>query len=130
MALLKVSIAVFLLRIAVSYRYIWIIKISMVVVVIWTTAIFFYNVFQCSPIQGQWDIRLDAKCVSGSSYVSAAYAFSVLAVVSDWLYALIPIPMIWGVKMNSQTKLSVMVILSLGILYVFLFTAISLAYIH
>ncbi|RDW59065.1 hypothetical protein BP5796_11989 [Coleophoma crateriformis] len=115
MAFLKVSIAIFLLRIAVSSRYIWILRVSIGIVVTWTTAIFLYNVFQCTPVQGQWDITIGAKCVSGSSYVSAAYAFSILAVLSDWLYALIPIPMIWKVKMNTQTKFSVMVILALGI---------------
>lgn len=119
MAFLKVSIAFVLLRIAVARRYIYIIKISIAVVVIWNTATFFYNVFQCTPVQGQWDLRLkDAKCVSGDSYVSAAYAFSVLAVVSDWLYALLPIPMIWNLKLNRLTKVMVSIVLALGIWYV------------
>jgi hypothetical protein len=79
---------------------------------------FLYNIFQCNPVAAQWDVRLNetADCVSGSSYVSAAYAFSVLAILSDWLYALIPIPMIWKVKMSFQTKCSIIFILALGIL--------------
>jgi len=120
MALIKISIALFLLRIAATRRYVHIIKTSMAVVVIWTAAIFLYNIFQCWPVQAQWNLRLtDATCVSGTSYVSAAYSFSVLAVGSDWFYALLPIPMIWGVKMNSVTKGLVMIILSMGVLYVF-----------
>jgi hypothetical protein len=35
------------------------------------------------------------------------------------LQALIPIPMLWGVKMTKQAKATVIVILGLGVLYVF-----------
>lgn len=119
MAFIKASIAVFLLRIAVRRRYKWILKISLAIIIIWTIAIFLFNIFQCTPVAFQWDFTIEGgKCVDGAQLVNAAYAFSVLAVLSDWLYALIPIPMLWSVKMNLQTKVSVTLVLSLGILYV------------
>jgi hypothetical protein len=117
MAFIKASIAVFLLRIAVKNVYKWILKISLAIIVLWTAGIFFFNIFQCSPVAFQWDFTIPGgKCVPGDSLVAAAYAFSILAVLSDWLYALLPIPMLWSVKMNLQTKISVTLILSLGIL--------------
>ncbi|KAI9740907.1 MAG: hypothetical protein M1818_004513 [Claussenomyces sp. TS43310] len=117
MAFVKVSIGLTLLRICVQRRYIWIIKITMIIVVLWTIGIFMFNIFQCWPVRAQWDFRLGVdKCVPGSMVVHAAYAFSVMAVISDWLFALLPIPMLWNVKMNIQAKISVTVILSLGIL--------------
>lgn len=48
--------------------------------------------------------------------MSAGYALTVLAVLSDWLFELLPIPMVWNVRMSIQAKLTVVVILSLGVL--------------
>lgn len=117
MAFIKASIAVFLLRIAVRKRFKWILKISMLIIILWTTGIFIFNIFQCKPVEFQWDFTIKGgKCVDPDAIVIGAYALSILAVLSDWLYALLPIPMLWSVKMNLQTKLSVTIILSLGIL--------------
>ncbi|KAH8667439.1 hypothetical protein BGZ60DRAFT_377245 [Tricladium varicosporioides] len=116
MMFIKLSIAIFLLRIAVQQRYIWILKISMAVVTVWTVAIFFYVLFQCQPVQAQWDVRIkDAHCTTGGSFVSAAYSLSVMSIVSDWLYALLPIPMIWSIRMTIHAKVTVAIVLSLGI---------------
>ena len=119
MMFIKLSIAVFLLRLAVKRTYIWILRISMVVVAIWSVAIWIYDLVQCIPVQAQWDYTIkNAKCVSGPSFIAAAYSISVMTILTDWLYALLPIPMIWSVQMNVQTKVTVAFILSLGILYV------------
>lgn len=117
MLFIKLSLAIFLIRIAVKKRYVWILRISMVVISIWSTAIFLYNIFQCNPVQAQWDFTITPKsCVSGTSFVGAAYAISVQSIVSDWLYALLPMFMIWNVQMNVQKKVTVGFILSLGVL--------------
>ena len=121
MMFIKLSIAIFLLRLAVTNRYIWILRISSTVVVIWSIAIFFYDLFQCTPVKAQWDFSIQSKrCVSGTSFTSAAYSISVMTILTDWLYALLPIFMIWSVQMTVQTKFTVGIILSLGILYVVL----------
>ncbi|KAG7123390.1 hypothetical protein HYQ45_013879 [Verticillium longisporum] len=97
-------------------RYIWTIYISLAIVMIWTLVIFFWNIFQCHPVQAQWDYTIqDATCVTPDHIVSAAYSISVMTILSDWLYALMPIPMIWKVKMTVPAKISVILLLSLGI---------------
>ncbi|KAI0550759.1 hypothetical protein F4679DRAFT_191648 [Xylaria curta] len=120
MWLIKLSIGLFLFRLAVRNRYKWILGISIGVVGVWSLALFFWNIFQCSPVSAQWDYTIltnDPKshCVSADEIVSAAYALSALTILSDWLYALIPIPMIWQVKMTAQAKWSVIAVLSLGV---------------
>lgn len=121
MMFIKLSIAVFLLRIATKKRYVWTLKASMAIVTIWSLAIFFFELFQCSPVQAQWDLTIeDGKCAPPASFVAAAYSISVLTVVTDWLYAIIPIPMIWNVQMSVQKKVTVAFVLSLGVLYVVL----------
>ncbi|KAF8860571.1 hypothetical protein BDZ45DRAFT_724503 [Acephala macrosclerotiorum] len=129
MMFIKLSIAIFLLRIAIQRPYIWILRISMVVVAIWSIAIFIYELFQCIPIAAQWDFTIkNAKCESGNSFAAAAYSISVMTIVTDWLYALLPIPMIWKVQMSLQAKTTVVFILSLGI-FASIATLIRLKYI-
>ncbi|KAI1283632.1 hypothetical protein F5Y07DRAFT_157502 [Xylaria sp. FL0933] len=120
MWLIKLSIGLFLFRLAAQKRYKWILGISIIVVGIWSFALFFWNIFQCSPVPAQWDYTILARdpkshCVSADEIVSAAYALSALTILSDWLYALLPIPMIWRAKMTSQAKVSVIAVLSLGV---------------
>jgi hypothetical protein len=119
MMFIKLSIAIFLLRIAVKKVYIYILQVSIVVVAIWSVIIFFYDIFQCVPVEAQWNFTItSAKCVSGTQFVAAAYSISVMSISTDWLYALLPIPMIWSVQMTKQAKATVAFILSLGILCV------------
>lgn len=119
MMFIKLSIAVFLLRLAVQRRYTYTIYTSMVVVAIWSLALFLWDIFQCSPVQAQWDYTIpDLKCVSAQEVVNGAYALSIMTIISDFLYALLPIPMVWKVQMTTQAKSTVVVILGLGILWV------------
>ncbi|KAF1730847.1 hypothetical protein CRV24_008917 [Beauveria bassiana] len=114
MMFVKLSIGVFLLRLSARKVYTIIIKISLVVVTLYTLGVFFWDVFQCMPVAKQWDYRItEGHCASGQDIINAAYAISVLTVVSDWLYALLPIPMLWNVKMTKQAKVTVVLILGL-----------------
>ncbi|KAF6815821.1 integral membrane family protein [Colletotrichum sojae] len=116
MLFIKLSIGVFLLRLSNSKVYNWIIHVSLAIVTVWSTVIFFWNIFQCAPVEAQWDYTIaNSKCVSPDAVVAAAYSISAMTIVSDWLYALLPIPMIWNVKMTMQAKATVIVILGLGI---------------
>ncbi|KAH6648858.1 hypothetical protein BKA67DRAFT_576053 [Truncatella angustata] len=120
MMFIKLSIGIFLLRLATQRRYKYTIYGSIGVVAVWSIVLFFWNLFQCRPVQAQWDytiLRNDktASCVDVAQVVNAAYSLSALTVLSDWFYALIPIPMVWSVKMTKQAKATVMVILGLGV---------------
>lgn len=135
MMFIKLSLGVFLLRLAPQQIYKWIIWASMGVVLLWSSVLFLWDIFQyvtawhplllvlankwfrCKPVAAQWDYTLpNYTCVSPQAVVNAAYALSVLNIVTDWLYALLPIPMIWKAKMTVQAKMTVAVVLGLGIL--------------
>ncbi|KAF3064898.1 putative integral membrane family protein [Daldinia childiae] len=120
MWLIKLSIGIFLLRLATQKRYKYTLYASIVIVSIWSIVLFFWNIFQCNPIGAQWDYTIlqkdpNARCVSADEIVNAAYALSVMSILSDWLYALLPIPMLWSVKMTTQAKMTVVVVLGLGV---------------
>lgn len=87
MMFIKLSIGIFLLRLSARRVYNWIICISLVIIGIWSLVIFFYDIFQCSPIQKQWDFRIQGgTCASPDDIIAAAYAISVMTIASDWLY--------------------------------------------
>lgn len=87
MMFIKLSIGVFLLRLSVQKVYTWILWISLVVITIWSTVIFFWDIFQCNPVKKQWDYRITTgTCVTADQIVAAAYSISVMTIVSDWLY--------------------------------------------
>lgn len=87
MMFIKLSIGVFLLRVSVQKVYRYILHVSLAVIAIWSTVIFVWDIFQCAPVQKQWDYRIDhGHCVSAAQVVSAAYAISVMTILSDWLY--------------------------------------------
>ncbi|KAK6075653.1 integral membrane family protein [Seiridium cupressi] len=120
MMFIKLSIGIFLLRLATQKRSIYTIYGSVFVVSVWSIVLFFWNLFQCNPVAAQWDYRIlvndkTASCVDANQVVNAAYSLSVLTVLTDWFYALIPIPMVWKVKMTKQAKATVMVVLGLGV---------------
>ncbi|KAL2114554.1 hypothetical protein VUR80DRAFT_4537 [Thermomyces stellatus] len=116
MMFIKLSIGIFLLRLAIQKTYRYILWASLVIVAIWSVVLFFWNMFQCKPVEAQWDYTLeDSSCVPIQEVVAAAYSLSVMCILSDWLYALIPIPMLWNVEMTKQTKITVIIILGLGI---------------
>lgn len=64
----------------------------------------------------QWDPTIPGgKCASGEAFVAAAYSISVMTIVSDWMYSIMPIFMIWNVKMTLQKKITVSLVLGLGV---------------
>ncbi|PHH52524.1 hypothetical protein CFIMG_002924RAa [Ceratocystis fimbriata CBS 114723] len=116
MMLLKFSIGIFLLRLSMRKVYTYTIWISLIVVTIWSVVILFFNILQCNPIQSQWDITIEhRKCIDSNQVVNAAYSVSAMTIVTDWLYAILPVPMLWDVKMNTQTKVTVILVLGLGV---------------
>ncbi|KAL8342614.1 hypothetical protein RB598_004137 [Gaeumannomyces tritici] len=116
MLFIKLSIAVFLLRLSGENKYKYAIWASAAIVFVWSVVLFFWNIFQCSPVEAQWDYTIPGlKCVTSDQVVSAALALSAMTVLSDFFYALLPVPIIWQIKMTKQAKLTVMLILSLGV---------------
>lgn len=87
MMFIKLSIGIFLLRLSVGNVYKWILRVSLVVIALWSMGVFLWDVFQCTPVERQWDDRIQhGHCASPGEIISAAYAISVMTVLSDWLY--------------------------------------------
>lgn len=76
------------------------------------------TLLQCRPTEFTWDKSLPGggDCIAPSSLVVGGMINSSLTVISDFVLAVLPIPMLWNVQMNWRVKASIIAILSLGFL--------------
>lgn len=115
-AIVKISIGFFLLRVAATPFFRRAIQSVMVFMGIYTVACFFTIVFQCTNVAILWDSSVEAKCFSPQTLRGLGYTNTALNITTDLLFSIIiPIPMLWNVQMNIRTKSSIIGILSLGI---------------
>ncbi|KAF9698141.1 hypothetical protein EKO04_003882 [Ascochyta lentis] len=81
------------------------------------------KMFQCVPIAAAWDTRLrpppigegSAKCFSMQTFGRIGMFNSVINILTDFLLALLPVPLIWQLQLNLRTKISLILVLSLGL---------------
>lgn len=71
--------------------------------------------FQCRPLALTWDPSVEGTCIPPSNLKFAAFFNSSVAVLTDILFALLPVPILWNVQMNWRVKSAVAGILSLGV---------------
>ncbi|KAF9690840.1 hypothetical protein EKO04_011120 [Ascochyta lentis] len=80
-------------------------------------------IFQCTPVAAAWDVRLrappfgtgNATCFSREAFRTIGLFNGVVNILTDFLLALLPIPLIWTLPMTIRSRLSLIVILGLGI---------------
>jgi len=79
---------------------------------------FFFLVFQCSPISYLWTKYDDitGSCLSNPILSSVTYAHAAMSAITDWAFGILPIFFVWNMQMNPRTKISIILILSLGFL--------------
>ncbi|GME33329.1 Integral membrane protein [Neofusicoccum parvum] len=111
--MLKCSVGLFLLRIAVKRAHILTIHIMNGATILLSVAYFFVFIFQCNPVSSFWTIKpnnehcLPIEAIAGISYGAAA-----LGSVSDWTFGVLPGFIVWDLQMNKRTKLVVVGILA------------------
>lgn len=117
--LLRCSVAVFLLRICERKTQKWIIYGTMIIVVVFSTFYFLLAIFQCSPVDYFWNQYIQGTigtCIDPKVFPDATFAHSAISATADWILGLLPIWVIWNLKMNVRTKVSVGIVLSFGLL--------------
>ncbi|KAK3394833.1 integral membrane protein [Podospora didyma] len=117
-ALIRTSIALFLLRIVISRIQRYFIYANFVVIWILSTVYFFILLLQCSPVSYFYEQALEkpGSCVSLDIVPRATIAHSVVSAVIDIGLALLPIAILWHVRLNKRTKYGIALLLSMGLL--------------
>ncbi|KAF4633857.1 hypothetical protein G7Y89_g4267 [Cudoniella acicularis] len=95
-AVTKLSIGVYFLRLSSKRYQVWVIYTTLVVVMIFST------------------IGGEGKCLRSPILSNVTYAHAAMSAVTDWSFGILPIFFVRKMQMNPRTKLSVVLILSLG----------------
>lgn len=116
LCLTKISVGLFLLRMTPSPRFRYTIWGVMIFTVLSATGNLLTVFFQCRPLAFTWDTSVPGgQCIPASHLKFAAFFNSSVAAVTDFLFALLPIPMLWKVQLNWKVKIAVTAVLSLGL---------------
>ncbi|KAM0444614.1 hypothetical protein ACHAQK_002111 [Fusarium lateritium] len=75
---------------------------------------FFVTLFQCHPISFFWDKEQDGTCVKPDIIIALATLYSVFAVISDFIFALLPGVIVWNLQLHKKTKYSLIPLLAMG----------------
>ncbi|KAJ5657800.1 uncharacterized protein N7484_001449 [Penicillium longicatenatum] len=114
MAMLKISIALNLLRLSPARWYVYCLWGSIVIVIAYcflgAMAFFLY----CSPMSAYWTQAPGSHCYPVSLFVTFALVNTSFNIFTDVLFATIPIPIIWTLKMRRKVRFYLIGILSLG----------------
>ncbi|MCJ1363414.1 hypothetical protein MMC16_002521 [Acarospora aff. strigata] len=115
-SVVKISIACFLLRIAPSESYRRFLWGSIIFLVVYTTACFLTIMLQCRPMNILWDgPTVKAVCFTPTVLRTMSYVNVSINIITDFIFAALPIPFLWQVQINRRTKIAVTGIMSLGV---------------
>ncbi|KAH6700607.1 hypothetical protein BKA61DRAFT_620853 [Leptodontidium sp. MPI-SDFR-AT-0119] len=111
----KVSIALFLQRIAPNKTYKRTLWGIIAFLIAYTTACFMTILLQCTNLAILWDPTIKATCWTPATLRSLSYVNSSLSILTDLLFAAMPIPMLWNVQLKIRVKASLICIMGLGV---------------
>ncbi|KAF8851193.1 hypothetical protein BDZ45DRAFT_156348 [Acephala macrosclerotiorum] len=115
-SLIKLSVATFLLRLVPGKGYKIFLYCMITFLVAFTCSSAGTLIWSCIPIRASWDAASEpnAKCFSNATFTAIGLFNSSVNIVTDVLFASLPIPMVWNLQVNIRTKISLIAILSLG----------------
>ncbi|KAK6222612.1 hypothetical protein LQW54_000792 [Pestalotiopsis sp. IQ-011] len=115
---IKLSIAIFLLRICVTKVHRMVIYITIGVTEIYSLFFFLLFVLQCQPTSYFWQRAMtnppEGHCLDASVVSNAFYGYSAISCWTDWTYSILPVFLVWNLQMDSRVKISVIAILAAG----------------
>ncbi|EKG13089.1 hypothetical protein MPH_09765 [Macrophomina phaseolina MS6] len=115
----KISIALFLMRLAQRTRNVKFLWGMIAFLIAFTLSCMGTLIFQCTPVAAAWDFSLrpptgSAKCFAMDTFRNIGMFNSIVNILTDFLFASLPVPLIWKLKVNMRTKLTLIITLSLG----------------
>jgi hypothetical protein len=120
LVLLKASALLFYARIFLGRQYhatwfSWCLYLTHFLNIAWYLGIVFSSAFMCKPIAKSWNPTLEGHCGSTPGLWLGS---AIPSVAIDLIILLLPLPMIWSLKMNKARKLGIMAIFVCGYWYV------------
>lgn len=116
LATCKISICLFLLRLSQFNKIKRILYGLIVFLVVTHLALFFLNVFQCSPVDRVWNLDDPGKCFSEEMVMNILIAQGVFSFITDFICAAFPIVLLRNLKIRKQSKIALCCLMGLGII--------------
>ncbi|GLI80731.1 hypothetical protein PoHVEF18_009088 [Penicillium ochrochloron] len=116
---IKLSISWMLIRVAEgrkAYVYVQYVVITMFVLMNIIALVFI--LVNCIPVQAAWDTEIlehGGHCQPSYVLANVYYACTAVNIFTDWVTAFLPVPLLWNVQINRNTKISIMGLMGLGI---------------
>ncbi|KAG9963405.1 hypothetical protein KCU61_g3758, partial [Aureobasidium melanogenum] len=111
---LKISLAIFFLRIVVRPWQRKVIYAATTVYAVYATAFAFVAVFQCGIPTNFLIKEATGVCIRDDILQPLNYLHSLLNAISDWTFACLPVFVLWNAKIPRSAKISSGLLLSLG----------------
>ncbi|KAF2748573.1 hypothetical protein M011DRAFT_399755 [Sporormia fimetaria CBS 119925] len=129
LSVVKISIALFLLRLVTRKAYQLFLWGLIVFLTLFSIACLGTLICQCENPRAVWDVRLrpppegtgTAKCFNRYTFRNIGLfngtqlTFKVINILTDFLLALLPVPLVWTLQLRLRTRISLVLILALGI---------------
>jgi hypothetical protein len=115
---LKVSLGLFFLRVIQVKWQRKVVYATMIISTIVQTYHAFFYVFSCGNPKYYAEHMIERTCISKRIQVDLAYEQAAITTATDFVFAFLPIPLLWNTTMDLRSKLSVAFVLLLGTTYV------------
>ncbi|KAF2125177.1 hypothetical protein P153DRAFT_349541 [Dothidotthia symphoricarpi CBS 119687] len=113
---IKWSIGFALIRIANGMKWIeYVIYTCLAVTLVVMGGTGMYLFFQCMPIEKNWHTAVPGTCQDRSIQTVLSYAVAAVSISTDWVFAILPIFLLWNIQLDPRVKASVVGLLGLGI---------------
>ncbi|OQD86046.1 hypothetical protein PENANT_c008G08594 [Penicillium antarcticum] len=116
---IKLSISWMLIRVAEGRKmYLYVQYVVIATFVVMNIIALVFILINCIPVEAAWSQEaLDngGKCQPSYVLADVYYACTAVNILTDWVTAFLPVPLLWNVQINRNTKISIVGLMGLGI---------------
>ncbi|CAI7607311.1 hypothetical protein N7533_003565 [Penicillium manginii] len=116
---IKLSISWMLIRVAEGRKiYVYVQYVVITMFVLMNIIALIFILINCIPVQAAWDTELlknGGHCQPSYVLANVYYACTAVNIFTDWVTAFLPVPLLWNVQINRNTKISIIGLMGLGI---------------
>jgi len=110
----KLSIGCLLLRVSIRKLHTYIIYAAMMTSVVAGGTFFFICLFQCDPVSFMWNKGQQGTCINNTVITALGYIYSILSIISDFTFTIIPGFLVWNLQLKRRTKFALIPLITMG----------------
>ncbi|KAF2014394.1 hypothetical protein BU24DRAFT_451452 [Aaosphaeria arxii CBS 175.79] len=112
----KASIVLFLLRLVTHLHKTkrMILWISFGLLTAMNVEALIVSIFQCQPLQKQWNPTSSGICWNRNVFQYSAYALAAVTILTDVVYLVLPIVYLWDLRVPTMRKVGIFALLGVG----------------